>query len=836
MTILCLPSFIFFFVIAFTFLMQAIGTEFHNDTSPSLYEAWRSRPWPTHGVSVPVNPAPLQWRSERYWNKRNPVYNVYLSQDASFASSSALVSSGQRFCFYHPHKKLKPGTWYWKYEIVDQGKTTTMGPYSFLISEQTPVFETPTWNEFLAKLPQHHPFLMTAGQPLASFKEKTRCHPLFNTIIAKGKRILRDTPYQGAVSDENPAKGKVISRTINRELKKFRALMEAWALSGDPQILSTLRERLQVLLSWPTHDLIGAQVLHMIALGYDLMFKELSSQEREKILRVIDRQLQLNLNAWSGKIESRQVENHFWQTGISGNFHAALATVHELPISRKMLRYIYNLFLVRFPNLATQEGGWAEGPGYFGVNKSAIIDMALTMKIHGNADVFQMPWYRSLADYLVYFAPSGGAISGFGDMHDRIRQGNDVGRSEALVVGYENKDSLAMFRFYQSIGDQNNKPVSLQLNEIEPWYQIVRHVQWRPVPEPHLPQARVFYGTGQAALHSNVLHADRDTAVYFRSSPFGAKGHMHANQNCFNISRRGERLFYSTGYYTSFADPHSLTSYRHTRAHNGILVDGCGQAFGHEGYGWIKRFLNNKEIVYVCGEAAMAYRLSTDSQFLELNHRNGIANTPKWGFTDARLQKFERHLALLRPDTVVVYDVLESELPHQWTWLLHSPSPFKTISDNVLNVATQLNAAQVHVFGSNPLKLETTDQFYIPPVDFKKKYKDLPQQYHASYTTLKPSRAMRFLSIICLGNPPLSSPSLRHNGKCKFSVDGYQILAELDPRKPAFLDIQGAQASLVINPQKHTNDSTNPTAKSVLSSYQGKKHVQKEAFNRLPAQ
>ena len=30
--------------------------------------------------------------------------------------------------------------------------------------------------------------------------------------------------------------------------------------------------------------------------------------------------------------------------------------------------------------------------------------------------------------------------------------------------------------------------------------------------------------------------------------------------------------------------------------HNAILVNGCGQAFGHEGYGWIKRFAHGQEI------------------------------------------------------------------------------------------------------------------------------------------------------------------------------------------------------------------------------------------------
>lgn len=65
---------------------------------------------------------------------------------------------------------------------------------------------------------------------------------------------------------------------------------------------------------------------------------------------------------------------------LAGNFIAALATVHDLPSSREMLEYTYGLFLARFPNLSTRDGGWAEGFSYFGVNESCIVDMALLMK------------------------------------------------------------------------------------------------------------------------------------------------------------------------------------------------------------------------------------------------------------------------------------------------------------------------------------------------------------------------------------------------------------------------------------------------------------------------
>jgi hypothetical protein len=327
-------------------------------------------------------------------------------------------------------------------------------------------------------------------------------------------------------------------------------------------------------------------VLTVLAMTFDAFHDDLTADQRKRLLAVMERQLKHGLSVWPGQIEGRQVENHFWQVELAGNFTAALAVFDELAAGREMLEYTYGLFLARFPNLAGPDGGWAEGHGYFGVNESAVVDMALLLKHVGRVDVFQKEWYRSLPDYFIYFAPIGGRMDGFGDMHDRIGNG-DLGQAMMLVLGHETGDPRALYRA-AALAKKTSEAV-------EPWYQLVHGVAADPsqaTPPPGLPQSRVFRGVGLAALHTDVLDSSRDTAVYFRSSPFGAKGHMHANQNAFNLSRRGEPLFYSTGYYTSFGDAHSMSSYRHTRAHNTILVNGCGQAFGHEGYGWIKRHLD----------------------------------------------------------------------------------------------------------------------------------------------------------------------------------------------------------------------------------------------------
>lgn len=796
-----------------------------KDTLPTVaVEEWRQTPQPNNTTIKNYAPA-LLWPSEKKKNGQDVNYKVYLSQDPKFPAKNTIESKQQRFCFFNPHIKMTSGKWYWKYDIINKGQTNTKGIYSFTIKPHASGIETPSFEKFLQKIKKEHPRVMTQGKSLEQIRKEAPNHPVYKDILAAGEKALKASIYKGPVLSDKPAEGRTLANLAFKQISIYHDLLEAYTLSGNKAMLQALIERTDVLLKWPTDDLIGSRTLSALATGYDILYNSLSAGTKEAILKVVKNQIQHGLKIWPGLIEARQVENHFWQMELAGNFIAALATVNDLPASNEMLEYTYELFIARFPNLATQEGGWAEGEGYFGVNKTAVVDMALLLKKIGGVDVFQMNWYKNLADYLLYFAPVGGRSSGFGDMHDRLGYGN-IGQSMALVVGEENQDAKARYRF-SSLMKAHTQPKGLEqhdettLNKIEPWYRIVNNIKIdtdkAPVPIP-MASAKMFEGVGIAAFHTNVLDSKHNTALYFRSSPFGAKGHMHANQNCFNISRKGEPVFYSTGYYTTFSDPHSLTSYRHTRAHNGILVNGMGQAFGHEGYGWIKRYINGDKIGYVCGDATMAYRPTVDKQFLELNQQNNIQQTAEFGFGDAKLKLFERHMVFLRPDIIVIYDVLESEVPSEWTFLLHTMDRPQLDPQHLLSVPAGANYAEAFVVGSTPLNASVTDQFFSPPIDVKKKYKDLPNQYHTSYQSATKSKGMRFLAVLQLSDAGTKIQKVTEVSKGVYKAGELQIAAEMDALKPAMLTVKMNNDILQIDVDKTTLTEKNKNDNKPITS------------------
>lgn len=795
-------------VLSYLFTCFSVNLYAQRTTYPDyLYEEFRKTPSPANNMKIKINPTELLWPSVKYWEGRDVVYNVYLSRDSLFSEVATLVSKNQKACFYNPHKKLNPGTWYWKYDIVDKNSIETKGTYSFIVPPKIVTFETPCFTDFINNISKKHPRIMNQGNDINYIRKQMTNYPAYNMIVNKAIDALDFKIYEGPVTDMDPAKEKKLQKVTGTEIKRYHDLLQCYVLTGEKKLFDNLLSRINILLTWPTHDLLGSQVLTALSLGYDVLFDELSTDLKKQMLLRIEQQMCKGLDKWPGIIETRQVENHFWQMEISGNFCAALATIHDSNVARDMLEYTYELFIARFPNLSTKDdGGWAEGMGYFAVNNSCVIDMALWMKKIAGVDVFQMPWYKNLADYYTYFAPVNGQVEGFGDSHERKGNGNKEGTSVSFILSCESHYPSANYRLMSQFKAAKDK--STFLSSIEPWYQIVNAIHFDPqklkLPD-SIPNEKVFHSTGLAAMHTDIKNVEKSTSVYFRSSPFGAKGHMHANQNSFNIARKGERIFYSSGYYTSFADPHSMTSYRNTRASNTILVNGCGQAFGHEGYGFIKRSLAGEEITYVCGDATAAYKPTIDKQFLTMNFENGVKETKAYGIGDAKLKLFERHLAFIRPDIVVIYDVLESEQDCDWTFLLHTmkgqqPNIDKT---GTLRVVTPLNAACVNVFGSSFIQSSYTDQFFSPAIDFKKKYAEgVPNQYHVSYKTTTKSKAMRFLAVLQLGEKDSKLTPVYPNHKGEIRLGDIIITTEMDLTKPAKMSIKTRKTLLDIQSQK----------------------------------
>ncbi len=308
-----------------------------------------------------------------------------------------------------------------------------------------------------------------------------------------------------------------------------------------------------------------------------------------------------------------------------------------------------------------------------------------------------------------------------------------------------------------------------------------------------LPKAVWFKDCGEMIANSNLKDYKHNISLSFRSSPFGSGSHTHSNQNAFNLHYGGKAIYHAVGHYMNFSDPHNLLSYRNTRAHNTLLIDGIGQPFTTRAYGNILRMFNGEHISYALGDASNAYCGISEYPMWQKNFANhNLKQSRENGFGETPLRKYLRHIFLLHPNIVVIYDELEADKAVNWDWLLHSPVKFDIdVSTATLTTKDKTNRYKsvARLFSEQKYMITQTDKFAAPPnqknavrgEDFT-----APWSLTASFGPGKKNRILTIIQIEADGN---NAVEIFHSDGNNFQCGDWAINAELDTKRPASLFI-----------------------------------------------
>jgi hypothetical protein len=502
------------------------------------------------------------------------------------------------------------------------------------------------------------------------------------------------------------------------------------------------------------------------------------------------------------KLEVVLQQGHDWQRILHRAIRAAVVMMGELPEAEQWLTYGYEVWLARAPSAGCDDGGWMVGTNYNGVEGETLSGVpALFQDLTGD-NLFATPFYRNNLYYLIYCQPPQSYGDGFGDAHEMEKgpRAFHIRYIEALAGRLG--DPYASW-YLQKSGKEGARP-EVKKRELE-WIGLGWGNRARPpaLTGPFaLPQARAFRQAGVVAMHTDLANPPRDLFVSLRSSPWGSYGHAQADQNTFNVVVGGERLFYSSGYKMPITDPHQLGWYKHTRGHNGILIDGKGQPFGSEAYGWIPRYLHGERLTYCVGDASRAYDVKAtvdDEETLA-----DLKGRAKLRTGQAGLRRFRRHMALLRPSTVVVYDELAADHDAEWSWLLHSMEKIRVEADRQRLFASAAGArSRVDLLGSVPLRLHVTGHFPVPAVNWRGRsvggeeltYED--NQWHVTAMSARKTSVMRYLALIQIrqagdaGGFTEATPD--KDGWMQ--AGGWQVRAELDDSKRPFLEVRNLEGT-----------------------------------------
>jgi len=709
---------------------------------------------PVDGSVVAVNPPSFIWPGQ----SDSSNYFVELSRSSTFTPLHA--SFGNLTTNYlNVEEALDPATWYWRVRGEGHGE---YGPVrSFTIPPSAIRFPYPGTEELLNALAPHPRILRNA----AEFASLRTNHELRETIAYKellheaeellenpwellpndshvedrwpslealkksapeGRRRVFFLNEDGSVLLIDQARGRGIINRLGSEAVK---LALAGQLTGDENYSRAAAGRLATLapyrvdlhLDWrASHDTVVYFYEHGLkdaAVAYDWSFYHLRAQDKAAIQ---DHIIYHGEAAYEWLRDIVNIEKNFLsshpQQAMSQLTITALSLGNDRSESHDWLEMLLPQYYNRLPWL-NDDGGYFEGQTY-GHKLQWIQEVAQSIRSATGMNLFQMPAMSNTARFWVYCMSLNSWYAHNGDIYSLLW--SQPSPRDAVIANtfahVYNSPELAWW----SENTFANPRTSI--------FEVLNNPLPTPKPPFQWPYSGGFIGTGQTAAYSQ-LHDLGATAVYFRSSPWGAHSHAHADQNSFVIHSHGDILAADTGYYSYYGDTHHKQFTRATISHNSILIDGKGQIDGGEGKGRIAAFLDTPMLSISVGDASQSYE------------------TP--------LERFSRFLIYDRSGGLIVGDLLRAEEPFTSTWLFNNltefewDGPTQTILSEGLHSRLEMNLV---LPGDLDGKVTQADVLSLKSKRFSRVTSAFPIPWRMEFSPAGPSTGQNYLAVGNISN------------------------------------------------------------------------------------
>jgi len=801
----------------------------------AVYPKIRIWATPSMGEEPKFNSPSLQWPTKKKGN-----YSVRISLSKDF-SRDLIEKEGMPYAIFNPHKTLEAGNWYWQYKVNDEKWNK---PDSFTIKSSTRLFETPDIKTILVGISSAHPRILIKKGELTGFRIRAKAYRESALIIQKANGYLNKPipkessalpTFKGKDDFENEKIASIASKWAGWNIRQtIVSLSQAYLLTGDEKYFNTAKKWMLEISAWdpkgPSHtnNFGDAGIMSSLAIGVDTFWDLLSVTERDQIIHHAAIRASQFYKLWVGQVESRSSSMHVWQHILHNLLQTSLAFKGEIPEADLWLDYVYELWIAQSPKMGEEDGAWFNGTAYFGMNMLTLIDVPTIFKELSGFDFMGSDWFKNNPRWLIYSFPPGSIADGFCNNGERFPapEINYAGYSDAIARLLNNPYAAW---YAQTIAKNLGKEIA---DDEFSWLRIRNGLRMNlpePVKESDLPQAAVFPDIGDAYMHTSVQKAETDLMLSVRSSPFGPMGHAHADQNTFNIGYGGKRLFYNTGYRPAMGDPHFLGWYKHTRGHNGVLIDGEGQPFSDGAYGYLPRFLSGKQISYVVGDASNAYAGKDEG----LNTNRGM-------------KLFRRHYLMLRPSTIVIYDELEADHAAEWSWLLHNDNGLIIDPEKKTILAeSKLAKAQVSLYSSSEIEFRVTDKFSVPVANWTNEINDegdtlvFKNQWHFSGVSKIKTEKMRYLAIIQV-KPDGRFEQVISKKNGIFTTGNWEIKAEMNASLPAGIQVtKNDQSATMVSNGTLTNNGKlyngKESGSSKLVEMVNGKPVFQETVDKIPS-
>jgi len=724
-----------FAAFSFTVMPSAAPAEF-----PETRPRGGSFSRPTGGAVLDVSPPGFSWWRAAPAGKVKYRLKV-LSNSGEEAYRSALLEDP--VCV--PEKVLPSGAYTWSVEALgaDGLVLDRTAPKRFEIAENAAPQSWVAPEELLARVPREHPRLLYPQARLDEIRETltTTRREAFEQLRRAADRGLQMSPPPEPDYDEieDRAERRLAYMASFIDMRRYHlgamqhtALM--YLMTGEKRYGEAAKALLLGAAEWdpdgissvmaPHGDEVGLGLVKSEALTYDWIYDLLTDAERSKAeAMLVARADQMLRRLKRRDFLARPESSHDGR--LPGYLVEHAIVLAEHPRSVAWMDYALKSILTVFPHWAGGDGGWAEGIPYGMAYNAMFVTPLESLRISTGFNVWQRSFYDKLPYFFFYNVSPIGEIMGFGDSYEGGAKSR-AGSLRTLVQFHAERTSDPPLRWWVDLlrTPSGGKP------SLSPMIGLIRPEKVEPQAPVDVAPDAVFRGVGWAALHSDLAHPDEDLLVALKSSPYGGVSHSYADQNCFAILKGGRTLARPGGVrYPQHGTPFHTRYTQQTMAQNGILVDGRGQINrSGEANGRIAAFESKPHIGYVCGDARAAY--------------------------GERLERFKRHVVLVRPSLVCIVDELASPGPAEFQWLMHAAEKLSLDEDRQTLISHRGDARmEVRLLTPGGFSFSQTDAWPVAPkAGYPTAKKREPEAlWHFTAATRERADARRIAAVIRVG-------------------------------------------------------------------------------------
>jgi hypothetical protein len=716
------------------------------DETPAKIGEWGFRP--AMGEVVAVTPPGFVWRPQ----DAAKSYGIQVAQDINF-TTVVYESDHLDFFAHSPPKTIDVGDWFWRFRYFDGADWSAWSSVrSFTVPEGVQEMPIPLKADLVGRIPKTHPRLFARPEWIADYKARIDgdLKPHYERLVGACDKLVAEPPstvepplYETGMKRGGDPWRKIWwgnRRYTQKVLDGAATLAFTSLLDGNEQYGQLAKDLLMACAEWDPkgstgyryNDEAGMPYNYYFSRTYTFLYDKLSEEERAKcrdIMRVRGQEMYEHLNP-----------RHLWKPYSSHSNRAwhflgevGIAFLGEIPEAEDWVWFATHVFATAYPVWSDSDGGWHEGTAYWNSYLNRFTWWADVMKAAMDIDAFDKPFFSQVGYYPMYLMPPGTKGGGFGDLTARRDSEDNVRLTSIFTAQAQNPH-------WQWYVDANGggKPESGYIGFIRG---ALPKVEAEAPTD--LPSSRVFRGIGQAMLNSNLMDAKENVQVVFKSSPFGTQSHGYESQNAFLVYAFGERLFIRTGRRDSYGSDHHKNWMWETKSINGITVNGKGQGKRTaSAVGKIVDFATSEGFDFVVGEAGDAY-------------------------PEGLVDRFTRAILFVKPDIIVVHDVLEVPEASTFEWHLHTPVEMTVNGQQDIRVVNGAAASQASFLWPQGLDVSQTDKFDVPPRPRVKLV-----EYHLTAKTPALSTRQEFVTVF---RPHRSGETLRGDATLEQTPDGFVV-------------------------------------------------------------